>query len=90
MSLPHTRAIIDAIHSGELAQAPKKTDSLFGFEVPLSCPNVPVEILSPRNTWQDGQAYDTKARHLAMLFRENFKKFEEGASPAIRDASPKG
>jgi phosphoenolpyruvate carboxykinase (ATP) len=90
MSLKHTRAIIDAIHSGELEQAPKKTDTNFGFNVPLSCPGVPDEILTPRNTWSDGEAYDKKARHLASLFRENFVKFEEGTSAAIRDAAPKG
>jgi phosphoenolpyruvate carboxykinase (ATP) len=90
MSLKHTRAIIDAIHSGDLEKAPKKTDTIFGFNVPVSCPGVPDEILTPRNTWSDGDAYDEKARHLAGLFRENFVKFEEGTSAAIRDAAPKG
>lgn len=58
--------------------------------MPVACPGVPDEILSPRDTWQDPTAYDEKARQLAALFRENFQKFEEGASREIRDAAPKG
>jgi phosphoenolpyruvate carboxykinase (ATP) len=90
MSLSHTRAIIDAIHSGELEKAAKKIDPIFGFAVPVSCPEVPEKILNPRNTWSDLEAYDAKARHLAQLFRDNFTKFEEGTSQSIRDAAPKG
>ncbi|MDX1531588.1 MAG: phosphoenolpyruvate carboxykinase (ATP), partial [Rhodothermales bacterium] len=53
MPLKYTRAIIDAIHDGSLADAPTETDPVFGFEVPTACPNVPDEILQPRNTWSD-------------------------------------
>ena len=88
MSLAHTRAIIDAIHSGELEKTSRRRDPIFGFEVPETCPGVPEEILDPRRTWADGLAFDRKARHLAGLFRENFQKFEEGARQAIRDAGP--
>jgi phosphoenolpyruvate carboxykinase (ATP) len=89
MSLPHTRAIVDAIHSGALRDAPTDADPVFGFEVPTSCPGVPSEILIPRNTWADGAAYDAQRKKLAGLFVENFKKYEEGSSQEIIQAGPK-
>ena len=89
MSLKHTRAIVDAINNGELADMPTRIDPLFGFEVPTECPGVPANILDPRSTWADGAAYDATAKKLATLFIENFKTFEDGASEAIRNASPK-
>ncbi|NNF59299.1 MAG: phosphoenolpyruvate carboxykinase (ATP) [Rhodothermaceae bacterium] len=88
MSLKYTRAIIDAIHDGSLANAPTETDPVFGFEIPTACPNVPDEILQPRNTWDDSEAYDEQRNKLAQRFAENFKKYEEGASEAIKEAGP--
>jgi phosphoenolpyruvate carboxykinase (ATP) len=89
MKLRYTRAIVDAIHAGTLHGAPTVTDPLFGFAVPTECPEVPAELLQPRNTWKDKAAYDAKARKLAALFRENFKKYEGQASDEIRAAGPK-
>ena len=88
MSLKVTRAIIDAIHNGTLADAPTETDPVFGFEVPTACPNVPSEILRPRNTWSDPEAYDAQRNKLARRFAENFKKFEDGTSEEIKQAGP--
>ena len=88
MSLKYTRAIIDAIHDGSLAQAPTETDPVFGFEIPTACPGVPDEILQPRNTWADPDAYDAQRDKLARRFAENFKKFEDGASEEIKQAGP--
>jgi len=88
MSLKYTRAIIDAIHDGSLADAPTETDPVFGFEVPTKCPNVPDEILRPRDTWSDPDAYDAARNKLAKRFADNFKKFEEGASEEIKQAGP--
>ena len=88
MPLPHTRAIIDAIHDGSLADAPTQTDDVFGFEVPTECPNVPSDILIPRNTWDDKAAYDKTARKLADLFTEHFAQYEAGASEDIVAAGP--
>ena len=88
IQLAHTRAIIDAIHTGKLAASPKQRDAVFGFEVVTECPGVPAEILLPRATWSDGAAYDATAAKLAGLFRENFKKYEAGASAEIRAAGP--
>ena len=88
MSLKHTRAIIDAIHDGSLDNAPTETDPIFGFEVPTACPDVPSEILTPRNTWADKAAYDAQAQKLAELFIKNFEKYEMGVSAEVVEAGP--
>ena len=62
---------------------------VFGLAVPMSCPEVPSEILIPRNTWADKAAYDEKAKKVASLFRENFKKYEAQASAEVRAGGPK-
>ncbi|TWU47749.1 phosphoenolpyruvate carboxykinase (ATP) [Rubripirellula reticaptiva] len=88
MSLKHTRAIIDAIHSGSLGEAETQTDAVFGLKVPITCDGVPSEILSPRDAWADKAAYDASVKKLAGLFQQNFKTFESGASDAIKNAGP--
>lgn len=88
MKLSYTRAIIDAIHSGELANTETVVDPLFGFETPLACPGVPGEILIPKNTWEDSRAFDDTANRLAELFKENFKKYAEGVSVEVLAAGP--
>ncbi len=89
IKLKYTRAIIDAIHSGALANVSTVEDPAFGFQVPTSCPEVPSEMLQPRNTWSDKAAYDEKAKKVAGLFRENFKKYEAQASAEVRGGGPK-
>ena len=89
ISLKHTRAIIDAIHEGTLATSKTTRDPVFGFDVVTECPGVPSSILVPRNTWSDHAAYDTAAKKLANLFRENFKIYESGVSPDIKAAGPR-
>jgi len=88
MKLKLTRAIINAIHSGELAAANTKVDPAFGVEIPVACEGVPSEILTPRNTWKDAAEYGRTASRLAGLFRENFKKYEAGVAPEVRGAGP--
>jgi phosphoenolpyruvate carboxykinase (ATP) len=89
MKLKITRAIVNAIHAGQLANVKTQTDPVFGFDVPTSCPGVPAEILKPRNTWKDTDAYDAKAIHLAGLFRENFKRFAGDVGPEVLAAGPR-
>lgn len=89
ISLKFTRAIIDAIHSGELAAVETVEDPVFGLRLPTSCPGVPSEILSPRATWADKAAYDETARKLAARFHENFKKYADQASDEIRQGGPR-
>ena len=88
ISLKHTRAIIDAIHAGALANATTARDPIFGFEVPTDCAGVPRDILWPRGVWPDASAYDTTAKKLADLFRDNFRKYESGVSAEIKSAGP--
>ncbi|HYV35551.1 MAG TPA: phosphoenolpyruvate carboxykinase (ATP) [Gemmataceae bacterium] len=89
MKLSITRALIDAIHSGVLAKQPTVNDPVFNFGVVSECPEVPKDILIPRNTWSDKSAYDATARKLAGLFHENFKKYEGNTSAEIKGAGPK-
>lgn len=89
LKLAMTRAMIDGIHSGELAGAATRTDPVFGFEVITKCPGVSPEVLIPRDTWGDGSAYDGTARKLAQLFRDNFRQYEGRVSAEVRDAGPR-
>jgi phosphoenolpyruvate carboxykinase (ATP) len=89
IKLAHTRAIIDAIHSGELAKLPTTTEQVFGLSVPASCPGVPSEILLPRNNWTKPAAYDAKALHLAKLFAANFANYADRATAEVQAAGPK-
>src|SRR5690242_10150677 len=90
IKLGYTRAIIDAIHSGALAQAKRQHDPVFGFEVVTECPNVPNDILIPRNAWSDQAAYEATAKKLADLFTKNFAAYEGGVSAEVKGAGPAG
>jgi len=90
IKLRYTRAILDAIHSGTLAAAPTAIDPTFGLQVVAACPEVPSELLIPRQAWKDVAAYDATAAKLARLFRENFKKYVDSAAPEVAAAGPKG
>jgi phosphoenolpyruvate carboxykinase (ATP) len=88
MKLSYTRAMIRAALSGKLDYADFRADPVFGLSVPTAIPEVPSEVLTPRSTWNDGEAYDAQAKKLAEMFRKNFEKFA-GASDAIKNAGPK-
>jgi phosphoenolpyruvate carboxykinase (ATP) len=87
MSLRITRALVNAALDGRLDKVEFATEPAFGLSIPLSCPDVPAEILNPRNSWADKEAYDRTAADLAARFEANFQKFD--ASEAIRAAGPK-
>jgi len=89
ISIQYSRAVVRAALSGALAKGEFVTDPVFGLEIPTSCPDVPAEVLDPRNTWSDPAAYDLKARELANLFDENFKAFTDRATPEVRNAGPR-
>lgn len=88
-SLKYTRAIIDAILDGSLDGASFKQDAHFGLAIPEAVPNVPSEVLDPKQTWADKGSYDTTAGKLSAMFHDNFKKYEDKASPEIKAGAPK-
>lgn len=89
MKLRYTRAMITAALEGKLHDVETRTDEVFGLEVPSSCPDVPDNILNPRETWADKGAYDAAAQDLAKRFVNNFAQFNETASDAIRSGGPR-
>lgn len=88
MKLKYTRAMITAALNGELADVAYINHPVFGVAIPQRCPNVPAEILNPRDTWEDKDEYDATAQKLAGLFRDNFGKYEEFANDEIRAGGP--
>ncbi len=88
MSLKYTRAMITAALTGTLDHSNYETDEIFGLNMPKECPNVPDELLNPRNTWEDKAAFDKKANELALAFVKNFVKYEKDASTEILTAQP--
>jgi phosphoenolpyruvate carboxykinase (ATP) len=89
MKIGHTRAMIGAVLSGALDRVGFERDKIFNVDVPTSCPDVPPEVLKPRNTWSNAAQYDEQAAKLARMFVENFKTFESGVTPEVRAAGPK-
>lgn len=87
MKLAYTRTMINSILDGKLANAKFTPDPIFKIAVPDKVEGVPSELLTPKNTWPDKNAYDEKAKHLAKLFTDNFKKFET-ASDEVKAAGP--
>ena len=89
IDLPDTRAIIDAIHSGELNNAQTTEDPIFGLAIPSQVPGLTSDILIPKNTWSDPAEYLKAAQHLASLFHKNFESYADDASEATRNAGPR-
>ncbi|MEO8254979.1 MAG: phosphoenolpyruvate carboxykinase (ATP) [Flavobacterium sp.] len=88
MKLKYTRAMITAALNGELNDVEYHNHTVFKMAIPDSCPEVPNEILNPRNTWTDQNLYDTKAVELAQKFKANFTKFESYANAEILAGAP--
>ncbi|MCH1511977.1 MAG: phosphoenolpyruvate carboxykinase (ATP) [Acidimicrobiales bacterium] len=74
MSLKYTRALLDAALAGAFDNVELETQPILKFQMPTSCPNVPDEILNPRKTWDDVDAYDKQATELRDMFRNNYTK----------------
>ncbi|KAA3649007.1 MAG: phosphoenolpyruvate carboxykinase (ATP) [Bacteroidetes bacterium] len=89
IKLSYTREMITAALTGQLEHVEYVNHEIFGLAMPTICPNVPLEILSPKNTWTDKESYDKKANKLAEAFVNNFKKFEENANEEIMAAAPR-
>ncbi|CAN5897783.1 phosphoenolpyruvate carboxykinase (ATP) [soil metagenome] len=90
LSIQHSRAMVRAAISGALDDVEYVTDPVFGLAVPTACPDVPAEVLWPRQTWSDPEAYDTKAADLARMFVDNFAGYDAKAAPEVAAAGPPG
>ena len=88
MKLSLTRAMLRAALSGALEGGQFTRDPVFGFEVPVSVPEVPQNVLSPRGTWADPKAYDVQAGKLATMFRENFEQYRSQVPDPVAKAGP--
>ncbi len=89
ISIRHTRNLLNAALEGKLDKVKYRKDKLFGFEVPLTCPEVPKDVLEPSNSWGNKDEYWKKYDALASRFIENFKLFEKGSAQEVKDAGPK-
>lgn len=87
MNLGHTRAMVQAALEGELASVETVVDPIFGLHIPTHCPGVPDQVLQPKKTWSDQDAYEVKAKELAGQFNANFEKFKS-VSTEISQAGP--
>jgi phosphoenolpyruvate carboxykinase (ATP) len=87
MSLPYTRAMVNALVEGKLSSVEFEVEPTLGFSIPKEVPGVPSELLNPRNSWKDKADYDKKAADLAERFAKNFEQFD--APDAIKNAGPK-
>jgi phosphoenolpyruvate carboxykinase (ATP) len=76
MKLRYTRAMLTAALEGVLERVPHHPDPIFGLPIPEHCPEVPSDILQPRQTWSNPQKYDAAAQRLAGLFAENLRKYD--------------
>lgn len=88
MKISYTRAMVKAALEGKLKNVSFKPHPIFKISMPETCPDVPPEVLDPRNSWKDKAAYDRQAADLARKFKENFKQFEDEASDEVRQAGP--
>lgn len=77
INLTYTRAMVTAALNGSLDGVEFVKDPIFNLNIPTSCPGVPSEILNPKNTWADKEAYEKAAKNLALRFAENFKKYKD-------------
>ena len=89
ISIRHTRNLLNAALEGNLSKVEYRKDKLFGYEVPVSCPEVPEDVLYPENSWGNKDEYWKKYDALAARFNENFKLFETGCSQEVINAGPK-
>jgi phosphoenolpyruvate carboxykinase (ATP) len=89
MKIGYTRAMIRAAVSGALDNVGYRHDAVFNLDVPVACPGVPEQTLTPRSTWKDTAAYDAQASRLAKMFADNFRAFEAEAAAEVKAAGPR-
>jgi len=90
MAIPHTRTMIRAALAGSIVESSLAADPIFGLKTPRAVPGVPSEVLDPRATWSNPADYDAQARRLAMMFRENFARYQDQVEDEVKAAAPRG
>jgi phosphoenolpyruvate carboxykinase (ATP) len=88
IKLGYTRQMVTAALTGALDEIATTEDPYFGLQVPVHVSGVPDEVLRPRQTWADPQAYDQQAQKLVGMFAENFKKFQDRVGEGVHQAGP--
>ena len=88
MPLRFTRAIIDGIHSGELASAPIVRDPVMALNIVTACEGVPAEMMQPCLSWRDAAAFEEASRKLAARFRSNFEKYANAVDASVVASGP--
>lgn len=88
ISIRHTRNMLNAALEGKLDNVKYRKDKIFGFEVPLTCPNVPDDVFEPANAWGNKDEYWMKYDALAARYIENFKLYSAGVPPEVKKAGP--
>ncbi len=86
--LPFTRAMIHAVLEGKLEGSPMRIDPFFGLAIPEQVPDVPAEVLNPRQTWANPDEYDHQARLLVGKFQENFSLFAGQVPVEVANSGP--
>jgi len=89
MKISVTRALLNAALDGRLTAAETTIDPFFGFQVPVKVLGVPTEVLDPRSTWDNPEAYDMQAKKLAEMFQNNFEQFKDGTPSEVINAGPR-
>lgn len=89
MKISYTRKMVNELLGGSLKNVSYEIDPVFGLHIPKKCPGIPDDVLNPRKTWKDPEAYDQQAKKLASMFRENFKQFADGVPLNVLSAGPK-
>ncbi|MDZ7703007.1 MAG: phosphoenolpyruvate carboxykinase [Trueperaceae bacterium] len=89
MEIAHTRAMLRAALERRLDDVQTTDDNAFGLCIPLSCPDVPANVLDPYQTWDDKGAYDEQARKVAAMFEKNFEQFAADVPESVRKSGPR-
>ncbi|MFQ5923081.1 MAG: phosphoenolpyruvate carboxykinase (ATP), partial [Anaerolineales bacterium] len=88
INLPYTRAMVAAVLDGSLSKVPTRMDEYFGLEVPMNCPGVPDDVLDPKATWKEQDAYAEQTKGLTARFGENFSKYGQYVTLEVASAGP--
>ena len=84
MPIKATRALLSAALDGTLKTVAFQNDPFFGFDVPAEVPGIETDLLHPRSTWKDKDAYDVQAQKLVGMFKENFEQYMPYVSDEVK------